>query len=147
MKSRDPVHLFASECIAVRVRLLNRVLTRLYDEALRPLGLRVSQMSVLVAVARQGQARPGDVCGVLSMDKSTLSRDVVRLKARGWLESVPGRDARSHALRVTDAGRALLARAVPAWQKAQRQAADLLGPDAVAALGRVAEGVWRAERA
>jgi DNA-binding MarR family transcriptional regulator len=143
MKRTTATDVIASECIAVRVRLLNRVLTRLYDDALRPLGLRVSQMSVLVAVARHGEARPADVCRVLSMDKSTLSRDVEPLKARGWLDTAPGPDARSHTLRVTRAGHALLEHALPAWREAQRQATDLLGADAVAALGRAAEAVGR----
>jgi DNA-binding MarR family transcriptional regulator len=143
MTGGDPAQLIAGECIAVRVRLLNRALTRMYDAALRPLGLRVSQMSVLVAVARHGRARPGDVCRALSMDKSTLSRDVERLKARGWLETAAGDDARSHTLSVTPAGLDLLQRVVPAWQQAQRRAADLLGPQAVAALDRAARGVWK----
>ena len=52
----------ASECIAVRLRMLNRVVTNIYDDALRPLGLKVSQMNILVAAAKMGTARPIEVC-------------------------------------------------------------------------------------
>ena len=52
----------ACDCIAVRVRLINRVITALYDEAMRPHGLRVSQGNILVAVARRGEARPAEIC-------------------------------------------------------------------------------------
>src|SRR4051812_25422834 len=76
----------AGECLAVRVRTLNRAVTALYDEALRPHGLRVGQLNLLVAVARMGTAKPGDLCRVLRMDKSTLSRDVEVMRRNGWLE-------------------------------------------------------------
>jgi hypothetical protein len=46
-------------CIAVRLRLLNRVVTSFYDDALRPLGLKVSQLNILIVTARLGLARPG----------------------------------------------------------------------------------------
>jgi hypothetical protein len=48
----------ASECVAVRLRMLNRVITNIYDDALRPLELKVSQMNILVAAAKMGTARP-----------------------------------------------------------------------------------------
>ena len=73
----------AGDCIAVRVRLINRVVTAIYDEALRPHGLRVSQANILVAVARKGEARPADICRLLRLEKSTLSRDVEVMKAQG----------------------------------------------------------------
>src|SRR5205807_2092201 len=76
----------ASECVAVRLRMLNRVITNLYDDALRSLDLKVSQMNILVAAAKMGTARPIEVCEYLHLDVSTLSRNVERMKARGWLE-------------------------------------------------------------
>lgn len=131
----------ARDCIAVRTRLLNRVITNLYDEALRPLGLKVSQMNTLVVTAKLGVARPAEVCRILKLDTSTLSRNVERMRARGWLDLVPAEDARSHPFRVTSRGRKLLARAIPAWQKAQAKAAKLLGEDGVALVDRFAKSV------
>src|SRR5919202_4550054 len=110
----------ARTCIAVRLRLLNRVVTNLYDDALRPLGLKVSQMNLLVVTAKLGVARPAQVCDLLQLDTSTLSRNVERMRAQGWLEVVPGEDARTQPFRLTAQGRRLLERAVPAWEKAQR---------------------------
>jgi DNA-binding MarR family transcriptional regulator len=87
-KERPPTaaEVIARDCIAVRVRALNRAVTSLYDDALRPLGLRVGQLNLLVAVARMGTARPGDLCRLLRMEKSTLSRDVEVMRRNGWLE-------------------------------------------------------------
>jgi DNA-binding MarR family transcriptional regulator len=126
-KLDNSVDTIAGECIAVRMRMLNRIVTNLYDEALRPLGLKVSQMNILVAAAKMGTARPAEVCERLHLDVSTLSRNVERMKARGWLEVVPDQDGRAQPFRLTGQGRKLLEKAVPAWKKAQRQATSLLG--------------------
>src|SRR5262245_20593557 len=130
------IDVIARNCIAVRLRLLNRVVTNLYDDALRPLGLKVSQLNLLVVTAKLGLAQPAKVCDLLQLDPSTLSRNVERMRAKGWLEVVPGEDARTQPFRLTAQGRRLLERAVPAWEQAQRQAGELLGEDGVALLTR-----------
>src|SRR5438270_13516670 len=88
-------------CIAVRLRLLNRVVTNFYDDALRPLGLKVSQLNILIVTARLGLARPVQVCDIPQLDTSTLSRNVERMRAHGWFVVVPGADARTHSFRLT----------------------------------------------
>jgi DNA-binding MarR family transcriptional regulator len=133
-----PAEVIARDCIAVRVRVLNRAVTSLYDEALRPHGLRVGQLNLLVAVARMGTARPGDVCRVLKMEKSTLSRDALVMLRNGWLE-VPESAGRARPLRITAAGRALLERVLPAWRQAQSRAEKLLGDDGIGALARIVQ--------
>ena len=134
-KSIDTI---AGECIAVRLRMLNRVVTNLYDDALRPLGIKVSQMNILVATGKMGLARPAEVSARLHLDVSTLSRNVERMKARGWLEVVPEEDARAQPFRLTAQGRRLLEQATPAWKQAQDQAHALLGEGAVNLLGQAA---------
>lgn len=127
----------ASECVAVRLRMLNRVVTNIYDDALRSLDLKVSQMNILVAAAKMGTARPVEVCEHLQLDVSTLSRNVERMKARGWLEVVPDPDGRSQPFRLTPRGRKLLEKAIPAWSEAQQQVKKLLGEGFVEQLNRV----------
>src|SRR5690242_2589795 len=95
----------ARNCIAVRLRLLNRVVTNLYDDALRPLGLKVSQVNILVVTAKLGLAQPAQLCDLLHLDPSTLSRNVERMRSKGWLEVVPGEDARTQPFRLTAQGR------------------------------------------
>src|SRR5215213_10881689 len=124
---REMIDKVASECVAVRLRMLNRVITNIYDDALRPLDLKVSQMNVLVAAAKMGTARPAAVCEHLHLDVSTLSRNVERMKARGWLQVVPDEDGRSQPFRLTPRGRKLLEKAVPAWGDAQRRVKAVLG--------------------
>src|SRR5258707_15690988 len=126
-------------CIAVRLRLLNRVVTNFYDDALRPLGLKVSQLNILIVTARLGLARPAGVCEILQLDTSTLSRNVKPLQAHGWLEVVPDEDARTQPFRLTAQGRRLIEKAVPAWEEAQRQATELLGNEGIALLDNAAK--------
>src|SRR3954451_17720885 len=128
----------AKTCVAVRLRLLNRVVTSFYDDALRPLGLKVSQLNILVVTARLGLARPAQVCEILQLDTSTLSRNVKLLQAHGWLEVVPDEDARAQPFRLTAQGKRLIEKAVPAWEEAQRRAGELLGDEGIALLDRAA---------
>jgi len=138
-KNKTLIDTIAGECIAVRMRMLNRVVTNIYDDALRPLGVKVSQMNILVAAGKMGTARPAEVCSLLHLDVSTLSRNVDRMKARGWLEVIPDEDRRTQPFRLTKEGHKLLEQAAPAWKKAQRQAKSLLGDGIVDLLGQAVE--------
>ena len=124
----------ARECLAVRLRMLNRVITNIYDDALRPLGMKTSQLNILVAAKRAGLARPAEICQLLQLDTSTLSRNVERMMARGWLEVVADEDGRAQPFRLTAKGKQLLQRAEPAWEQAQRKATELLGGDAISVI-------------
>jgi DNA-binding MarR family transcriptional regulator len=121
-------------CVAGGVRKLNRMVSAIYDGALADTGLKTSQFSVLVAVTNRGKARPAELTNQLQMDESTLSRNVERMCARGWLKLERGEDRRSHLIEVTDKGRALIRKCLPAWQRAQEEVSQRLGADSVAAL-------------
>jgi DNA-binding MarR family transcriptional regulator len=122
------------ECVGFRVRMLNRMITSIYDDALGEAGLKTSQFNLLVAAANLEETRPGELAKVLEMDESTLSRNVERMCARGWLRLEPDQDRRSHLIKVTDKGMALIRKGYPAWEKAQDEVGRRLGADGVAAL-------------
>lgn len=135
----DKLTTIARDCVAVRVRLINRAISRIYDVALRPFGLTIAQMNVLVAVSRLRNARPSAVSERLCMDRSTLSRDLDKMLDRGWLNAEEEEDGRAYRLEIAHKGRQLLERAAPAWRKAQRDTHDLLGADGVAAISKMAD--------
>ena len=122
-------------CIAYRARMLSRVISAIYDEALAPLGLKGSQLNLLSALARQGPSRPADLCALLKMDKSTLSRNVERMRKRGWLSNSISNDNRTHMVSLTPKGGELFRNAFPLWRKAQMEAVRRMGDEGVAALG------------
>ena len=66
----------SQECVARRLRQVNRTVTRLYDEALRPHGLTVNQLNILAVIISEQQIRPGQLAQALGMEKSTVSRSV-----------------------------------------------------------------------
>ncbi len=136
------VDMIASECIAVRIRLLNRTVTSIFDEALRPLGVKVSQLNVLMVVAKRGPTSPGDVARRLNMEKSTLSRNVDRMRTRGWLKVSEGGSGRKQILELGAPGRKLIEKSLPFWKKAQAQTEALLGQRGTQSIHRAANTVW-----
>lgn len=128
-------------CLAGRTRLLARVVSSIYDDALRASGLTSAQMTILVALEHTGGVLPSRLCDALKLDKSTLSRNVDRMERQGWVEKQPGTDARSHFLKLTSDGRKKLHQAVPHWRKAQDDAEELLGKTGQDALYRVTKRI------
>jgi DNA-binding MarR family transcriptional regulator len=125
------------KCIGFRVRMLNRMITAIYDDALGRVGLKASQFNLLVATVNREETRQAELAKYLEMDQSTLSRNVERMSAKGWLRLEPGEDRRSHVIKVTDKGLGLIRKGFPAWQKAQEEVNRRLGADSVAALKSV----------
>src|ERR1700719_4712617 len=121
-------------CVCGYVRKLSRIVTAIYDGALADAGLKTSQFSVLISVANRGKARPAELTEHLQMDESTLSRNVERMCARGWLRLERESDRRSHLIEVTDKGQVLIRKSLPAWRQAQAEVSKRLGTGTVAEL-------------
>jgi DNA-binding MarR family transcriptional regulator len=135
---RPPEDRIADECHSMPLRILHRVVTGMYDEALRPLGLRVGQLNILVAIAKMaGDATAARVGTYLAIEKSTVSRDLERMIARRWIETIA--DGRCRSLQLSAEGRRLLERAEPAWESAQAQVRKLLGKASVSLLSAAAD--------
>ena len=126
-------------CLADKLRLLNRTITQLYDEALRPTGMTTSQMNILVVVAKYEEATPLQLGDWLHLEKSTLSRSVGRLQQTGWLSILKSGNGRTHTLKLTSEGYQALQEGLPLWESAQRKAETLLGKTGIQEIMRVAE--------
>jgi DNA-binding MarR family transcriptional regulator len=133
----------AEECLGYRVRLLNRVITNIYDRAMQPLGLKANQANILTMLSYIGHASSADISRVLVMEKSTVSRTVDRMKKNGWINVEGHGNGPSQTITVTAQGRKLMAAAYEQWKKAQKQAAELLGEEGVAAILKLHEKVNR----
>lgn len=140
-KPRTTVQQMARECVANQLRTLSRVVTGIYEKELRPLKLKAGQMMVLAITERRGRVRAAEISRMLHVDASTLSRNLERMRARGWLELAEGDDERSRPLQLTASGREILGEAILAWERAQAKAVTLLGDDGVADLRRMAAKV------
>ena len=108
-----------SPCVCNTLRMATRAVTQLYDDALRPSGLRVTQFSMLAAIARLGEANLRQLEEALAIDQTTLTRSLGLLERDGLTERVDNPDRRVKAMRLTAKGRATLAVARPLWSLAQ----------------------------
>jgi DNA-binding MarR family transcriptional regulator len=106
-------------CACKHLRRSARAVTRLYDETLRPSGLRITQFTLLIAVAIGEPVPITRLADALSLDRTTLGRDLKPLTDRGLVEIRAGDDRRTRVVRLTGQGRDALGRAYPLWQSAQ----------------------------
>jgi DNA-binding MarR family transcriptional regulator len=127
----DPELAACAGCLCLASRRTARTLTRLYDDHLRPHGLRITQFSILTMLGLAGPLPMATLADRLDLERSTLSRGLARLAAAGWVD-LGG--ARKRLVALTPAGRAALLAAKPAWEAAQAAAGKLLGPEAARSL-------------
>jgi len=121
------VNSIATNCLSVRLRLMNRMVGAIYDEALRPHGIKASQLNILVAVSAFGRVTSRQLCRVLHMDTSTFSRAVARLKKNRWLRVEPSGEGKVLKIQVTKEGLKKIEQVYPDWQRAQAKALEALG--------------------
>src|SRR6516165_3867597 len=107
--SLEGQQLIASPCLCNALRQASRAVSRLYDEELRGVGLRTTQLSLLHDLARAGQVRQGDLVGLTCLEETTLTRNLRPLTAAGWVSVCCGNDRRERIVAITEAGTAKLA--------------------------------------
>jgi DNA-binding MarR family transcriptional regulator len=122
----DPL---ALPCACGRLRRATRALTQLYDDAMAPVGLRVTQFSLLRVLAAEGPFRINALAARLLLDRTALSRNLDPLITRGLVETVRGADARTREVAISAAGRRELRAANPHWLRAQKDVHRRLGPE------------------
>jgi DNA-binding MarR family transcriptional regulator len=110
-----------TDCYCTQFRRASNALTQIYDAALKPVGLRITQFSLLRSLARLGQATSTQVAAELSLDRTTISRNVKLLIDAGWVDVVEADDKRERVLTLTRAGQKMIADALPYFKKAQQQ--------------------------
>lgn len=111
-----------------------RVVSQAYDAALKPAGLKATQFTLLAVLAGRGPMPLTRLAEVLVMDRTTLTRNLKPLEAKGWVETGRERDERVRLIGATEAGRAVVAQATPLWAAAQAKVTAALGPDRLAGL-------------
>lgn len=114
-------------CACTRVRRLDRALTQLYDDALAPSGLRVTQYALLSKLAALGPVPLTRIADELAVERTTLTRNLAPLQRDGLVRVAPGPDRRTRLADLTDLGRAALEQARPCWHEAQGRLAAGLG--------------------
>lgn len=107
------------DCACFNLRKTARAVTQLYDEALRPSGLRCTQFSLLIAATRLEPVTVTHLAEIAVMDRTTLARNLRPLEKEGLMNVTPGDDQRTRIVTVTPRGKEVLLQAFPLWEKAQ----------------------------
>ncbi len=114
-------------CTCFNLRKATRAITQLYDDILRPSGLRVTQFSLLTVIWIMGKVNITRLAEEAVMDRTTLARNLDLLEKQGLIRIQAGEDARVREVSLTPAGHDSLAAAFPYWKKAQAQVTKNLG--------------------
>ncbi len=117
----------AACCMALRARRMSRIITRIYDEAMRPMGLTASQFTLLTAVASQNGVTAAEIGFDLDIEKSTLSRNLKRLVSLKMINMDPPAGRRGRGLHLTEAGDKAIQSAFTVWKQTQERVETALG--------------------
>ncbi|HEV3018172.1 MAG TPA: MarR family winged helix-turn-helix transcriptional regulator [Burkholderiaceae bacterium] len=115
------------ECMCANLRRATRVMTKLYDEILKPSGLKVTQFGLLSNLMALGSSTLSELAHEMLVDRTTLTRNLEVLETKGLVVSEEGEDRRERQLRLSDKGIAAVSAAYPLWQAAQARAMDMVG--------------------
>jgi DNA-binding MarR family transcriptional regulator len=116
-------------CACFKVRKAARAITKLYEEVLRPSGLRATQFSLLMATRVMGPVTLLNLAQVMVMDRTTLTRNLQILKKRGLVTIKPGEDRREREVNLTAEGMEVLTKAIPLWEEAQERIRKRMGEE------------------
>jgi DNA-binding MarR family transcriptional regulator len=114
-------------CMCGGFRRTARALTQMYEEALRPVGLRATQMTILQVLSRAREVSQGQLGRMLAMDSTSLTRTLAIMARKSWIAEQRGEDRRERRIRLSSAGAAKLRRAIPVWEKVQSRLRKKLG--------------------
>ena len=116
-------------CACANLRKAARLVTQLYDESIRPSGLRGTQFALLMAVKGLGPVTVTKLAQSTMMDRTTLGRNLRPLEKRRLIRIMAGEDQRVREITLTDQGLEALMKALPFWKKAQSHMIEGLGEE------------------
>jgi DNA-binding MarR family transcriptional regulator len=118
----------ANGCTNFQLRKVARLVGAIYDETLRPTGLKGTQFNQLVALALMKTATVKGLARTLMVDRTSVNRSLAPLERDGLVKSLPGTDGRERILELTSLGYRRLKEAIALWEQAQGRVAKGLGP-------------------
>lgn len=124
-------------CACANLRRAARVVTRFYNQQLRPDGMEITQFTILMALDTASEISQGRLGEILELDSTTLTRMLELLTKRGWVRAKEGADRRVKILCLTRAGRNKLRQASRSWERAQEHLQRALGQAKIDQLDRL----------
>ena len=130
----------ARGCLAGKLRMINRIVTNSYNRVLREHGMEitVAQLNLLATISKMDKPRQVDICLELGIEKSTLSRDLERLRTQDLITRKANPEGGPGYLVLTERGFEYMDKMLPVWQKAQNEMKLAMGIEAVEAVNKLA---------
>ncbi|MFC3229774.1 MarR family winged helix-turn-helix transcriptional regulator [Marinibaculum pumilum] len=118
-----PLERFGGDCICFNLRKATRIVTRSYENAVKPLGLKATQFSILAALMGRPPVPMARLAEVMGLERTSLTRNLRPLESHGWVRvESPAEDRRARRIAITEAGAEVVRQAVPLWRHAQDEA-------------------------
>jgi|SRR5882724_10095810 len=124
---RKVQELFPLPCACQNLRRVSRIVTRIYDEELREVGLEITQFGLLIALGQVGEGNQKLLSAGFAMDSTTLTRTLALLREQGWVQVRRGEDRRERIFRLTTAGKRKMMQSQPHWERAEQRLKAKLG--------------------
>jgi DNA-binding MarR family transcriptional regulator len=131
-----------SQCVAGRTHLIARTVDGIFNEELRAIGLRNTQLTIMAVLGHSGSLTVGELSNIMTMERSTLSRTLAKLRGNEWVAVAPG--AGTQRWELTSAGKSKVRSALRLWRRAQARSAEVLGPDGVSGLTELGDRMMAA---
>ena len=144
MKEPTPTREIIRDCLAVRIRLIARTVSSLYDEAVAAHDVTIAQLNMLAALGEVGPCAPRKLGEVLQLERSTVSRNLDLLMAKGLVEAVSSDAKGVREVTLSLKGQLKIAAVLPDWRAAQMQACEVLGAEGAQALRDASVNIWSA---
>jgi DNA-binding MarR family transcriptional regulator len=142
MTTRSSTREIINNCLAMRVRVVARSVSAIYEQAMASHDVTIAQVNMLTALGEIGVCPPGKVGEVLQLERSTVSRNLDLLIQKGLVEAVSSDAKGIREVALTAAGEEKIEAVLPDWRAAQKQAGKLLGQEGVGAVHKASASVW-----
>jgi DNA-binding MarR family transcriptional regulator len=131
-------------CMCANFRRTARAMNQIYEEALRPAGLRATQFTILQALSLAGEVTQRNLGRILAIDSTTLTRTLTIMDRHGWIAKRRGEDRREWRMKLSKAGETQFKKALPHWEAAQAELRRQLGDDLSESLTKLTQKVTNA---
>ena len=138
----SPLDEIVRDCLAVRVRMIGRAVTAIYERRVAAQGVTIAQLNLMAALGKLGPCAPTRLGEVLQLERSTVSRNLDALLRNGWIEAVSSDAKGVREVALTSRGLKKVESVLDDWRSAQEEASRLLGEDGVRAVRAVADSFW-----
>jgi DNA-binding MarR family transcriptional regulator len=142
MTARNSVREIINNCLALRVRIVARSVSAIFEQAMANHDVTIAQVNMLTALGELSPCAPGKIGEVLQLERSTVSRNLDLLIQKGLVDAVSSDAKGIREVALTAAGREKIEAVLPDWRLAQKRAGKLLGPDGVRAVHEASASIW-----